>query len=346
MPHLAALIANVGNHDVRLKEQIEINGEIVEGFLRGQDEDPNPRKSRYYEYSKYIYEHYEDYKNVIEFPILEPLLSYLKNKKEALLSKIIIFTTKQEPTFSKDTYYVAMLFQKHVENIINNMKNNPQLKREWGKFYEQLAGKKPAVVTISSNPSSMDTMFHFYSQELARIHTKDKGMTEIFYYSLTGGTPAMNNMMFMHGLKQFSNKAKFIYLPHGSKNPDTLDIGNILLKEEYVKNLRESIEIYEYYSAIEYLEHKKEEFDNPRITRSLLQLLRYAHYRQSFDFQSAIDAVDGFSPGNTNAHIREGVRRLSDEIEEIVENLKEKKMQKKRDNERYERAVLECIHAL
>ncbi len=312
MSHFSVLIANIGNSDLQVKAPVEINGRVLEKFFP---------KETFYEDSKYVYEHYEELKDKISFPILEGLLTYLRDRNE-VLADIILFASEQESGHPQDTIYAAKVFERHRKYLVETA--SQQKNNKWGKLFHQLSKNQSKMITVDTNPADFDSMIEFYDQKfkkhpLLRDIAKDPKISRV-YVSLTGGTQAMNTGLMNKSLQYFQLKTQFLYLANGYKEPYELASGRMLLKETFVQTLRDSVQIYDYYGAWCSLEQKADLFYHSGHVQALKKLLRFAHYRQSFDFQRAFDELDNFTMGSGHASFVNRVRQLRNEIHDFLEN--------------------------
>lgn len=266
------VIFNLGNRDLYFKEPIEILGETFTDIIAN--------KLRFREISQYISENYQDYKNKIMFPIVEKTLERINKRNKEKIHEIILFTSDQEMPHFTDTVHLAKVLQAYLMDL----KQNPQ-------FKHLLDGlKKPIIRFTKQNPADLDVMNDFYEAEIGRV-VSNLSSTNQVYVSITSGTPAMSTMLLLNSMKHLKNKVEILYLPKNSNVPIQLQIGKILMKQNYIDTIRENIENYDYYAALKMIQNHSEEFEVKHSIKNIEQLLQYAHSRASFDFEKAEESI-------------------------------------------------------
>lgn len=293
------VIFNLGNRDLYFKEPTEVLGETFTDIIKN--------KSRFREMSQYISDNYQDYKNKIMFPIVEKTLQRISKRKKEKIHEIILFASDQDIPHSTDTIHVAKVLQAYLLDL----KQSPQ-------FKQLLDGlKKPIVRLTKQNPADLDVMNDFYETEIGRV-AGNLGSTDQAYVSITSGTPAMSTMLLLNGIKHLKNRVEILYLLNNSNLPIQLQIGKILMKQNYIDIIRENIENYDYYAALKMIQNHSEEFGVKDVVKSIEQLLRYAHARASFDFDKAEESIQ--QVWDNSSQYRGVIEELYDQIYDLKDS--------------------------
>lgn len=261
---MSYLIVNIGNHDVKLTTETEINGVRVKSFI--------PR-DHVRTIGEHILKNFDHYHTLLEFPLLEPVLEYLQDHH--LLKIVLIGTDQTDKRHScQDTLFFAQIFKQYLG------------RRRWSHN-----SPKVTVLTITDNPADYDNMNVWYGQRMKRLQDEFH-MDETVFLALTGGTPAMNAFTLFHGVRFFGVRAEALYLPPGDKRPIPLRIGRDLVVQRAKEELLSLIATSDYYAAHNRVELLSKEIGCSTQCSVLTYLLRYAHARVSFDFSHAISEVD------------------------------------------------------
>ncbi|QED48147.1 hypothetical protein [Cytobacillus dafuensis] len=287
------LICNVGNRDVQ--------------FAQGENEFP---KNNFREVSKKIYGQYEEKKENLHFPIITTiLLDLTKRIKKLNIHEILLIATDQNPPHFSDTLYSAQLIRKYLLDTKDDRKI-------WGGYLNQL--KKPKIIAMQNNPSNMDDMYKFYSEQLPQI-LGDLDQYQNIFFSITGGTPAMNTMLMIHGINVGKDKAQIVYVPNKSGRSRNLNITGRMLLENHLLTIRQNIQHFEYHSAIQYLENNQEFFASRfpiKMLQNLICIFKYAFLRISFQFGEALEFIGHFSESRDDASLE----NLYDYIRDLTEH--------------------------
>lgn len=271
------------------------NSDLSKVRTSPEPKEHNPENKSYRDLTAYIFEHVEDWTHKIEFPIIEEtLLQLQKEMGKQPLHKIIVYASKQEsPQFNKqDTEFIAKIYQTYFEKVLRS-----------SKLKDVLNGtKKPILREITQNPSDMDIMMDYYNTEMRTI--SDEADVHAVHISVTAGTQAMNTALMINAIKHIGQKAHILYLPK-EQVLLKLQISKTILKQNYVTSIRESVQSYDYYAALELLKNHGEEYLQEKERSTLYSLLSYANNRFSFNF---IDAEA------TLRHVYDTLPRFRDKV--------------------------------
>lgn len=265
------VIFNIGNRDLYFKEEVEILGETFTDIIQPKY-DKEKKESRFREVSEYIYQHYDEFKERIHFPIIENTIESVYRYNLEKLHEIILYATNQEMKHGTDTIFIAKIIQKYINEKLRN-------KEKYKKVLEE--AKKPKIVEITSNPSDTDLMMEFYERELEKYKDKQDGKV---FLSITSGTQAMNSMLLFNAIKYLNKQAEILYLPKDGLYPNNLQVGERILKQNYIENMTDNVKNYDYYAALQFIRKRKDAFLDIKNTELFLE---YAHQRFSFNFDEA-----------------------------------------------------------
>ncbi|MED5073848.1 hypothetical protein P9857_07595 [Anoxybacillus geothermalis] len=290
-------IFNVGSSDVQLKQPIEFGGKNFKGkidikFFR--------------DVTNHLLNNYEKYKELIDIPIIRNTLKNLDRSEK--IHEIHLFATNQATNHFSDTIYAAQI----IKRILKETKDDKTI---WGQVLNELS-KKIVIHEVNDIPNDYDLMNHLYRKELQFI--EENSEYEKVYISVTGGTQAMNTMLLLNGMKYAKAKGQLVYLNENHTVPDVLKLSSIILLENHVSTITQNISSYEYHEAIQYLQNHENTFSNQaEIYKNLVDLLKYAHYRKSFNFKHAYPCLN--EPRKKMIRERQILNRLQQEALDFVD---------------------------
>lgn len=285
------LVFNIGNSDVFIREPVEILGKMVSDYI--------PSKI-YRSCTQYILDHENDFTDKLSFPIIQPCLQYLK-AKNIFLHEIRLIATDQYPAHASDTIYATKL----IRSTLNRWKQT----KEWEPLLKPDTSIK--MHSIQQNPSDLDNMWNFYNTLLADWGRESQDRK--YYLSVTGGTQAMNAMLLLGASNHIGGMVEYLYLPNGAKQPISLNTGKRLLMEHYLSSIKGNVKIYEYYSALRFLEKNSDAFSAQKLVGALKKLLSFAHHRISFVFAKAVTELNE-AIQLLQGDLREDAIRLRDDV--------------------------------
>ncbi|MEM1513401.1 MAG: hypothetical protein QXE46_00800 [Candidatus Thermoplasmatota archaeon] len=230
-----------------------------------------------YEKSKEIFNQNKWVNLKLEPLLLGPVVNYIDTTQDYKLQHIYLFATEQVPFHPQDTWYIAQILKK-------------------------LLGENTSVIQINDNPADRDKMYEFYEKFFNKSFSAD-----IYFVSLTGGTPAENEALLFNCVSKFRNLVQAIYLPAGSNQCKLLRVGDKIYKAFLTETYKSLKEKHQYKGAIE-LAEKYGLLDNKELER-----LRGEYYRYLFDFKKAITHYKKIKESYS------GIEKS--EIENIINNL-------------------------
>lgn len=245
----ALYFANIGNRDVK---HSNINQVI-------------PRLS-----GKEWLDKYDTVKSQLDFPILRNGLEYaLRELNGKPINRLILFYTDQPESVGEkyrqsDTLYFAELIKRIIE--------------------AQMTDRIDAVelIPITGAPNDYDDMYQFYSKQMESVNHLNT-ISHVFF-APSGGTPACNMTMVLHGSRIFQQKSRVILISETpGSTPKSLNISTEIIRSHNRQALEKMTEQYNYNGISSLLRFS----DNPK-DRALMNLALYAHYRLCLDYQSAI----------------------------------------------------------
>ena len=270
------VLANIGNRD------LEKDGKYLEKIR---------------EEGKEILDNFEKHKEKLRAPILSPTLEYIGKKNSEAKIELLMFATDQpkgSEHWESDTCYIAEC-----------------LKRMWkeGLLAEEIEEKNRGgawVRRIEKHPVYYDTLSRFYKEDLSREKVMDG--YDIYYLSVTGGTPQMNFGLLFSGVELFGDKCRVVYKPIG-EDPLEINIAEEIKRSVKIRIAHELIKKYEYEGASLLLRELG--------YSEAASLAKIAAYRLGFDFQRASFEADELRKKATS--IRKFVSDLYSEFEKLRE---------------------------
>ena len=290
----AVLLANVGNHDLKLADQTLLPRHEDGQYFK------SPRRL-----GEEIRDNFQRYAGAIQIPLLGPTLHWLlvhEGYKPTDLS-IHLFASDQERddvgegNWLKDTVPAAEVIREYIN-------------RKW-----QIAKKRIFIHRIEGSPADYTNMLNYYQRELPRIRSFFDGRAEDYrvYMEVSGGTPAMTSMLILMGVEVFGQDVVTLYLDRGG-SPYTIGVAKALFARKTREVLRSQISLYAYAVAAKTLADNGQLIQSDEHKRALLShLLRYADRRLAFDYDRARDELaeaSSFATGTLQSRLRRWRREL------------------------------------
>jgi hypothetical protein len=256
-----ALLANIGHHDLQLRQGVEAWGlgpgsipadRMAEvGALLGS---VGPAQA-------------QELVTTLDLPILRRYVEYAQDE-HLRFEDVVLFGSSQDDTAqaAKDTYPIACALQRWATAL-------------------GLEAARIVAVPVKANPSDLGQMLAFYETELERVARRLAGRAEQVdvYVGLTGGTPQMNTALLLQGLEAFGPPCRLqaLYVPLGQGARRVTALYRLRRKMNY-HSLRALAQTGEYSALIESLGETEE-----GLQASLVQLARYGRSRLNSDWVEA-----------------------------------------------------------
>lgn len=199
---------------------------------------------------------YELQKDNLSFPILSPYLETFKDK----LKRIYLFVTNQEDERYRpsDTLFLGSIIKLWVKKTYNVSVN---------------------VVDYVFNPTDYELTYRYFTnyflQERSVFDRAEKRLI-----SLSGGTPQMNGALYVILSSIYPENNEFYSVEQG--NLIHVNHEKTINKIYAKKGSSELLRIYQYQSIVRLLERY-----SLTSAKSLVFLLKYAHFRRNFNFEEA-----------------------------------------------------------
>jgi len=241
-------LTNIGNSDIE-----ELKGE----------------KKKFFETTKRILE--ENKWENLTLGILEPEIEELEKRYEDFsFSKIFLFGTKQEPSYSQDTIYAAEIAKRKIISRFNLNKEEIE------------------IIPIKKNPADFDKMQVFYKDFLEGLKEILNENTDLII-SITGGTPAQNFSLLLNSIFLFPEKVKAVYLFRGQKKPKFLNINQEIFNEIVKKQIQILKENELFYPSIKLIEKWPFSFTYDEKIK-----LEFSSAISQFNFQKAKEILENY----------------------------------------------------
>ena len=247
------LFANIGNSD------LQIDGKRPQ----------NPRVE-----GQAAFEHFA--KHQFDLTIIEPCVREVL-RDHATIARVVLFFTDQQATpeslqtdrysvalRDKDTIWFAQIIARALEERFTGQVVSTTLVRtartDGGQF----------------NPSMPDEAFDVFGQLLPRFYGDS---TEQAFVLMSGGLPACNNALQLHVLAYYGERCAMLYKPE-TKDPIEQRVG-AQLQQVFQRNAAlGALERQNFAAALALVE-------SGAASPDVVALLRYATYREAFDFARA-----------------------------------------------------------
>lgn len=291
-------ITNIGSRD------IYFNDKPLSEFKKNEIKSTREK-------TKILLDSFEENKNNISIPILEKNIQKIITNGQNIDHIILIATDQEEEKFQHtDTLYSAEIAKKL---LLNNDINNKPLNLKH--IVKQLPSnkKKFEIKLIKYEPQDFDTMNSFYSNLLKKCKFYFGENTTV-YISLVSGTQAMNNALIFSSIENFGINSKLLYASEYDKKAYLLNTPEIMVNNNYKKEIKSLINHYQYYAAKEIA--LKANFNNKDL---IIALLSYSHNRLAYNFQAAENNIDDIIPKITGKD-KITLKELQNEIIDTEDN--------------------------
>ncbi len=241
-------------------------------------------------------------------PLIEPCLAQLL-AEGVNITRVVLFYTDQPETEEtmtadrfgvrlrdKDTVWYAQIAARLLHERFDARVGSVELRR-----VER--GNGEAI-----NPSLYDEAFDAYGDLIARAYLPDD--TSCFVL-MAGGIPACNSALQLHALGAYADRCRFVYQPEGG-HPYELRVGAQLQATFRRATALDALARHDFATAL----HSVETLERP--DPALLALLRYACYREAFDFVRARVAL-GEGLRAASGRFRIFLDTLKPDLEQLVE---------------------------
>ena len=281
----ALVLCNIGNSDLK------VNNERIKR--------PRPEGEQ-------LWQTFEEH--TFQLPIIEPCLRYLLNEG-VVIEQLRMFYTDQPATATtraqdrqgislrdKDTLWYAQIAERVIhERFGSEIKAIGRIRVERGNGQ-------------MINPSLHDEAFDAYGDLIERLYRTD---TTACYVMMAGGIPACNVALQLRTLSAYGDRCRFIYQPEGG-TPYELRVGMQMQATFHRATAIDALQRRDFATALQQVTTLE------RINPAILALLRYAHYREAFDFSRARSALNEGLRAATG-ELRTFLQALKPELEQLID---------------------------
>lgn len=301
---MSCYILNLGNNDLKLNRLEELPQ-----YVRFREGLEQPTHQEIY---KFCWDNYDYVVDLLHFPIAEKILVGAHSDSTIIL----IATNQSDPHHrSRDTFYLGKTLQRYLTE---------------GKMHTTTF-QKVFLKEFKKNPSDADQAYKWF-----RNFWQNDGditrSTEPTYASITGGVPAMNMMLLLHGSLVKKEHFRARYAPRQADGTtgtaETLAIGSILVTKSgynaFLKSLQTAWETHNYAFIDSNISENSQllmKMDSSTIRNcQLLQHISlYLHHRLLFDFRSASDNLQAIATKDPKIiHKREIALKRLNELDSAV----------------------------
>ncbi len=254
-------ISNVGDRDVQ---------------LAGQAAAPHSARSR----GDAILADWDNYAARLELPILGKALRWVA-RRHGPVDRVVLVATDQPEDSTLPKHYASDTLP-FAQVIARALVESPA--------WEGVAHPAGiAIAPVNVNPADYDQMLAFYEGVLPEL--KSEGYSHA-YLCITGGAPGMNFGLIMKGIEHLGAAARLLYVSLGQPEPMQLDLGRQMLLESVLRDIRLSLEQYQYPAVLRLVEANESLLREMGLAYDLLHgLVEYAAHRLNFNFQKAERAL-------------------------------------------------------
>ncbi|NLF79371.1 MAG: hypothetical protein GX573_27065 [Chloroflexi bacterium] len=249
-----------------------------------------------------LLEQWDNVADTLEMPILGKAFEWVA-RKHGPLDRVVLFASDQaDPQYrNSDTILLAEVIQRLVGE-----------KPKWKPLvnFDGLS-----IARVEHNPADYDYMLRLYGtfmEELAREATYDH-----VYLAISGGTPAMASMLLFQGIRAFGERAQPLYITPHHAMPISLNIGQKLVVDALVEDLKISVTNYQYHTTLSLLRQHKSLLRETwsQLYPSIVAVVRYACERLNFNFVEAEATLFG-ADRNLPPELASRLHSLANDLQE------------------------------
>lgn len=208
-------------------------------------------------------------------PIIDAYARYFE-QNQLLIDRLILFDTDQADTPTNNIKVRANVILRDKDTCWFGMILERYIQEHWSHVIRIV--ERRTIYNI--NPSLYDDAMQVFGHQLANI----KHQPETEYYILaTGGTQAFNNALQFKSIARFREKCFVLYKSEHDPAPYSLNIPKQLLDSFNISTAIQLIQQHNFFGAITLLEGS--------VDQNIIGLLRYAKYREDFNFDMARDIL-------------------------------------------------------
>lgn len=209
-------------------------------------------------------------------PIIDAYARYFQSI-QLIIDRLILFDTDQAETPAtltkdhlgvslrdKDTYWFGKILERYIHE-------------HWSHVIRSV--ERRTIYNV--NPSLYDEAMKAFGIQLASIN--QNSATATYYVLAAGGTPAFNNALQFKAIARFREKCFVLYKSEHDPAPYSLNIRKQLLDSFNISTAIQLIQQHNFFGAITLLEGS--------VDQNIIELLRYAKYREDFNFDMARDIL-------------------------------------------------------
>ncbi|RLC93082.1 MAG: hypothetical protein DRI77_12180, partial [Chloroflexi bacterium] len=306
------LLANVGNHDVKLTDSTllpeALQGHRLPARTLGDE----------------LLSNYDHYARSITLPMIGVCARWLLEGVGVAPEELYIhlFASEQpappvtpQSEWLKDTISFAQLVRRFL--LDGGLEWTTEIEQDGKRRKKRrplrLPKRQVRVHTIPGNPADYNNTLDYFNRELGKLASR-VGADDAVYLEVTGGTPAMTSMLIVAGADVFGQRTHTLYVERGADRPYRVGIGRRFFSRRARAALRDQLELYAYAVAGATLEAEAQLVTPNAEQRALLSaLLSYADRRLAFDFERARNALHEayqYATGATQSQIQYWQREL------------------------------------
>lgn len=287
------LFISLGTRDIQLKNLEKIEEKIGKDKYKELIEDIKYPKDKKFskefnvrKFGHWLKNNFENIKDDIELPMIEPVLDDVSKKGE--IKKIFLIATdqkKENEHFERDTCVSAKF-----------------LRDMYFPYYYKETKPEVEILILEGKPNDYDLMIKEFSKHLEKIQpnttNKDK-----FYAEITGGTPQISLSVIINCIRFLQDRVDFIYKPENSNEVKILNLGAYILKSYEHEALIRLAERYDFDAIAQ----------NENYPEFVRELAKSAAYRLNFDFFAYRKKIK-------NIRLEEDKKEWIEELKSLIED--------------------------
>ena len=229
-----------------------------------------PESSR--EGGAYILQFYEDFKNILQFPIVETLIEFIN--REGIKHILFIVTDQTDPKHrTGDTLHYATILEKHFRQALD--------------LGESI---KFSTIEITENVRDLDFQYENFKKSLEPILNNQGTSEEKIYLFAQGGIDQINHALTLQLLQKYKSSVRIYQKPEDESLKEVL-FPHLFLKDLNRQKIIKHLEDYDFGKAIDIT------LSEPVIS----QLCIYANNRLQLKTDTAFLMANNF--GKKHLHI-------------------------------------------
>jgi hypothetical protein len=315
------LVVAVGSRDLKVEHpDVEALRELLrEEWQQQHDSGAPPDFTR--RLGEYVLDHYDDLRDAIRLPILDPLLTLAQQRYAGeARATLYLVATDQPPAvawhYENDTLAAARVIARWLSEPAQADRYALGAVRgavDDGDAAQFILGGAPGT-----HPADYRAQYLHWDRVFATLrHRHQPRAGHHLFVGVTGGTPQVNAALMLRGVKHFRNACSVLYVPQG-QSAGEVAIGGDIWREQVREDFEAALADARYQTAFDLVRRSRFCFQQPELVEAAVRLLAA---RADFDFARAREALAPLRDPSASAAgpLAEELRRQDEELAVLLQ---------------------------